>query len=276
MPTTYSSAPIIILSGPSTTGKTTIIKEFLRQNSELPPDKRLEWLEDGTDIDFERKPRLGVLGVINAAIANSKVGKPTIIDFGTAPANALAKLKEGLEKNNLICPTFVALTYLDFRDLAERIHQRNLAAEQVGGDPKNKRDILASLSHFSQLFGKPLTNTTNTPEIVGTLANKDLADAINISTQDPEEAKEYLMELRNLFGFQEGLHQVDVYARPSEYDKIYTAKTLRDTVVIASDILRTILERRTDLIRDHMPNTSTSSITSTSTVSLTAQSEYYK
>ena len=107
---------LFLFFGVSTTGKTTILKEALRQAGN--PDNLII---DGPDISKAERRSTNGLAIIDRAIENSKRGISTILDFGVGTRNLPTVFQNRLQEQNYKCPTACIICYLPMDEITERM-----------------------------------------------------------------------------------------------------------------------------------------------------------
>lgn len=222
-------------------------KEILQQLQLLTKEKRQDFKTILDGLFGKGEERL-----FDIAIANSKAGKPIILDVipDTTDGKTIGqRFEEYCQKQNHQCPIHVALVHLPVKELTKRMEGRNAAAI-ARDDPADQRNGIFPFEQYVKAF-KPAMELTG-ERVVGTLTRADLEDAIskfsnqndpNLSQENREHFAKREDELREKFGFgikgdsaaRDETSVITIVAIPP-FDRVYDITKKEATAEIAKKI----------------------------------------
>lgn len=176
---------IVLLVGVSSSGKTTIIKEIIRQDKQKSKKNRVNWIVDGCDLEYWRLKEISDMKNITAekmsknifmrAIKNAKQGYSSILDFvpfrgKNYSYNITKEFFNFLKKENLKCLTYVALIHCNIDRILKHMDLRNSLP-----DKKEKRKNFFSFKQYGATYS--IIKEKDKREIVGKIKLQDIMNA---------------------------------------------------------------------------------------------------
>jgi len=144
----HGKATVVLLFGTSSAGKGTIIKELKKQDGEKDEKDRLEWQEDGLDLEFRRHPKLGEvhLGIV--------AQDPDFIDLTT---------KQNLEPINILLP----------------IHKNSLPEESEIYSADKLTKIQGLIEKYREPFQKAAKNSPSNSQLMENIFARAMENSRN-------------------------------------------------------------------------------------------------
>jgi len=215
----YGKGSIVLLIGTSSAGKGTIIKELKRQDELKPESERLNWQEDGLDLEYRRYnsgnrpsfPKKIMENIYSNAINNSRNGLPTILDLVPLEIcdnyDVVREFNKYCQSQNFSCPSIIALAHCDISTMVEHMDKRN-----ASGDPLEKRDGFFPLKQYANTYY--ITNDDKSK----TIGYITMGDVLNAANKYGDDNRGNVVLLENSKDAQEFIEKIGM-AQDSPLDK---------------------------------------------------------